>query len=306
MERILLLLPPPFLTRRSCLHLPCPFSTRLAYLQVDLKHEGESDEVIYQYTGEGSPTPNKYALDEIYPEKFDDAAGQPSKTLFAKNARMRMVEYFPEKDIKAYLGGEADELMFGHSVSGYGMASDQYEVREVPDLIPQQFMSAAGLTSKELQRNVLKEKINQDGPDTKPHVADRADEVMYGRRTNRHPQRRDKLQEMPIHGFGGGYRDAAGMGSADCVQAGAGADWAGGGVGRARGRCTPVPPATSLRGARVRGRVWRGPGRPGCPLSTATTSRALWAGRWAERERGGRSSCLSLYTHTHTTSPRRT
>ena len=27
--------------------------------QVDLKHEGESDEVIYQYTGEGSPTPNK-------------------------------------------------------------------------------------------------------------------------------------------------------------------------------------------------------------------------------------------------------
>ena len=78
--------------------------------------------------------------------------------------------------------------------------------------------------------------------------------------------------------------------STDCVQAGAGADWAGGGVGRARGRCTPVPPATSLRGARVRGRVWRGPGRPGCPLSTATTFRALWAGRWAERERGGRSS----------------
>ena len=37
--------------------------------QVDLKHEGESDEVIYQYTGEGSPTPNKYVtdpLDEIY------------------------------------------------------------------------------------------------------------------------------------------------------------------------------------------------------------------------------------------------
>ena len=59
---------------------------------------------------------------------------------------MRMVEYFPEKDIKAYLGGEADELMFGHSVSGYGMSNDQYEVREVPDLIPQQFMSAAGLT----------------------------------------------------------------------------------------------------------------------------------------------------------------
>ena len=187
---------------------------------MDLKHEGESDEVIYQYTGEGSPTPNKYALDEIYPEKFDDAAGQPSKTLFAKNARMRMVEYFPEKDIKAYLGGEADELMFGHSVSGYGMANDQYEVREVPDLIPQQFMSAAGLTSKELQRNVLKEKINQDGPDTKTHVADRADEVMYGRRTNRHPQRRHKLQDMPIHGFGGGYRDAAGMASAECVQAG--------------------------------------------------------------------------------------
>ena len=65
--------------------------------RVDLKHEGESDEVIYQYTGEGSPTPFKYALDEIYPEKFDDAAGQPSKTLFAKNARMRMVEYFPRR-----------------------------------------------------------------------------------------------------------------------------------------------------------------------------------------------------------------
>ena len=37
------------------------------------------------------------------------------------------------------------------SVSGYGMSNDQFEVREVPDLIPQQFMSAAGLTSKELQ-----------------------------------------------------------------------------------------------------------------------------------------------------------
>ena len=125
--------------------------------------------------------PNKYALDEIYPEKFDDAAGQPSKALFAKNARMRMVEYFPEKDIKAYLGGEADELMFGHSVSGYGMSNDQYEVREVPDLIPQQFMSAAGLTSKELKRNVLQEAINQDGPDTKPHVTDAADEVRTSR-----------------------------------------------------------------------------------------------------------------------------
>ena len=144
-----------------------------------------SSKPIYQYTGEGTPTPNKYALDEIYPEKFDDAAGQPSKTLFAKNARMRMVEcvscpqsqgrwhaspllatissllptcehapanalrtrrYFPEKDIKAYLGGEADELMFGHSVSGAGVGEDQYEVREVPDLIPASFMSAAGLT----------------------------------------------------------------------------------------------------------------------------------------------------------------
>jgi hypothetical protein len=60
--------------------------------RVDLKHEGESDEIIYQYTGEGSAAPNRYAIDEIYPEKFDDAAGQPSKTLFAKNARMRMVE----------------------------------------------------------------------------------------------------------------------------------------------------------------------------------------------------------------------
>ena len=29
---------------------------------------------------------------------------------------MRMVEYFPEKDIRAYLGGEADELMFGQCV----------------------------------------------------------------------------------------------------------------------------------------------------------------------------------------------
>ena len=213
------------LTFRFVPLLPFPSLSTIPLLsiclwQVDLKHEGESDEVIYQYTGEGSPTPNKYALDEIYPEKFDDAAGQPSKTLFAKNARMRMVEYFPEKDIKAYLGGEADELMFGHSVSGYGMSNDQYEVREVPDLIPQQFMSAAGLTSKELQRNVLKEKINQDGPDTKIHVADQADEVMYGRRTNRHPNRRAKLSQVPIHGFGGGYRDAAGMASAECVQAG--------------------------------------------------------------------------------------
>ena len=186
--------------------------------RVDLKHEGESDEVIYQYTGEGSPTPFKYALDEIYPEKFDDAAGQPSKTLFAKNARMRMVEYFPEKDIKAYLGGEADELMFGHSVSGSGMANDQYEVREVPDLIPQQYMSAAGLTSKELQRNVIKEAINQDGPDTRPHVTDDADVVMYGRKTNRHPNRRQRLQELPLHGFGASYDSAAGMSSADAVM----------------------------------------------------------------------------------------
>ena len=188
--------------------------------RVDLKHEGESDEVIYQYTGEGTPTPNKYALDEIYPEKFDDAAGQPSKTLFAKNARMKMVEYFPEKDIKAYLGGEADELMFGHSVSGYGMGNDQYEVREVPDLIPQSYMSAAGLTSKELRRNVLKEKINQDGPHPRPHVSDKADEVMYGRRTNNHGARRDKITELPLHGFGGGFREAAGLASADSAQAG--------------------------------------------------------------------------------------
>jgi len=187
--------------------------------RVDLKHEGESDEVIYQYTGEGSPAPNKYALDEIYPEKFDDAAGQPSKTLFAKNARMRMVEYFPEKDIKAYLGGEADELMFGHSVAGAGVGDDQYEVREVPDLIPQSFMSAAGLTSKELQRHVLKEKINQDGPETMPHVADAADEVMYGRRTNRHYNRRDKITALPLHGKAG-FGSAAGMASAECVHAG--------------------------------------------------------------------------------------
>ena len=179
----------PFLLVPSlAIHLP---------LQVDLKHEGESDEVIYQYTGEGSPTPNKYALDEIYPEKFDDAAGQPSKTLFAKNARMRMVEYFPEKDIKAYLGGEADELMFGHSVSGYGMSNDQYEVREVPDLIPQQFMSAAGLTSKELQRNVLKEKINRRS-DTKIHVSDQADEVV---RQAHQPLSNGEARAGAIHGW---------------------------------------------------------------------------------------------------------
>ena len=189
--------------------------------RVDLKHEGESDEVIYQYTGEGSPAPNKYALDEIYPEKFDDAAGQPSKALFAKNARMRMVEYFPEKDIKAYLGGEADELMFGHSVSGYGMANDKYEVREVPDLIPQQYMSAAGLTSKELKRDVLKEAINQDGPNTRPHVADRADEVMYGRRTNNHPNRRSNISDLPQHGgFGAGFKEAAGKTSIEVAKSG--------------------------------------------------------------------------------------
>ena len=187
--------------------------------RVDLKHEGESDEVIYQYTGEGSANPNKYALDEIYPEKFDDAAGQPSKTLFAKNARMRMVEYFPEKDIKAYLGGEADELMFGHSVAGAGVGQDQYEVREVPDLMPNSFMGSAGLTSKELQRHVLKEKINQDGPETFPHVADAADEIIYGRRTNRHYNRVDKITDLPLHGKAG-FRDAAGMLSRERARTG--------------------------------------------------------------------------------------
>jgi hypothetical protein len=35
-----------------------------------------------------------------------------------------------------YLGGEADELMFGHSVAGAGVGQDQYEVREVPDQLP--------------------------------------------------------------------------------------------------------------------------------------------------------------------------
>ena len=187
--------------------------------RVDLKHEGESDEVIYQYTGEGSANPNKYALDEIYPEKFDDAAGQPSKTLFAKNARMRMVEYFPEKDIKAYLGGEADELMFGHSVAGAGVGQDQYEVREVPDLMPNSFIGSAGLTSKELQRHVLKEKINQDGPETFPHVADAADEIIYGRRTNRHYNRVDKITDLPLHGKAG-FRDAAGMLSRERARTG--------------------------------------------------------------------------------------
>ena len=92
--------------------------------------EGESDEVIYQYTGEGSPTPNKYALDEIYPEKFDDAAGQPSKTLFAKNARMRMVEYFPEKMVQGYLGSESDELMYGAEFGGQDGCREVSDARE--------------------------------------------------------------------------------------------------------------------------------------------------------------------------------
>ena len=71
-----------------------------------------------------------------------------------------------------------------------------------------------------MQRNKLKEVINQDGPDTRPHVADAADEVMYGRRTNKHANRRAKISELPLHGFGGGYRGAAGMGSAEAVTSG--------------------------------------------------------------------------------------
>ena len=60
----------------------------------------------------------------------------------------------------------------------------------------------------------------QDGPETRPHVADAADEVMYGRKTNQHHARRNKITQLPLHGFGGGYRAAAGMGSAECIEAG--------------------------------------------------------------------------------------
>ena len=53
--------------------------------------------------------------------------------------------------------------MFGHSVSGSGMANDQYEVREVPDLIPQQYMSAAGLTSKSCSVTSLRRRLTRTG-----------------------------------------------------------------------------------------------------------------------------------------------
>ena len=91
--------------------------------RAELKVLGESDNLIYP-TDEPSYS---VSVDEIYPEKFEGAAGMTSKQVQTKLSREKMVEFFPERVVQGYLGSESDELMYGEMMH----PASQSEVREV-------------------------------------------------------------------------------------------------------------------------------------------------------------------------------
>ena len=102
----------------------------MRHKRVDLATQGESDSVIPHDEPHGGPS---HQICEIYPEKFEGAAGASSNALFQEKARKLVVEYFPQKEVQDYVSGEVDELIYKEPLEPHPSQ------REVPLLKPQAY-----------------------------------------------------------------------------------------------------------------------------------------------------------------------
>lgn len=165
--------------------------------RADLSFSGESDNILPQDEPRGVYS---VAIDDIYPEKFEGAAGMSSKTQTEKLAQAKMVEYFPEHVVQSYVSGEADELIYGAPID------PNPAVREVPMLNPGAYMDCAGLTSKEMAHRVRRDHLEENLEDPTPHhakdyVATDADRVMYGRYVGGDPvAAKTEITQLPTCG----------------------------------------------------------------------------------------------------------
>ena len=149
--------------------------------RVDLSVEGESDGLLPMDEPHEGPLRE---IPDIFPEKFQGAAGMKSGALVKKQGRSTSVEFNGERAVQDYISGEVDELIYGESLDPAAASA----AREVPMLYPEKYMNAAGFTSKEVTHKVHRNKLQErlDNPEhkaAKPHFIGGVDRIIYGKPT---------------------------------------------------------------------------------------------------------------------------
>lgn len=181
--------------------------------RVDLSLAGESDSVIPIGDPYGAPS---HGITDVYPERFEGAAGAKSRKLFLQKQQHTMVEYFPEREVQDYVAGEVDELIYKEPLE------PNTNMREVQNLNPHKYQGSAGLTSKEVHHRVLRGPIDErlatgDDAGAKKYVSSNVDQVIYGRSMEDTSLVTAEQSELPLKGAAN-YEGAAGKTSAANVS----------------------------------------------------------------------------------------
>ena len=177
--------------------------------RVDLSVEGESDGLLPMDEPHEGPLRE---IPDIFPEKFQGAAGMKSGALVKKQGRSTSVEFNGERAVQDYISGEVDELIYGESLDPAAASA----AREVPMLYPEKYMNAAGFTSKEVTHKVHRNKLQErlDNPEhkaAKPHFIGGVDRIIYGKPTAAPSDARAQVDEITKLPARGGWSEKAGV-----------------------------------------------------------------------------------------------